>query len=53
MVVARADIASVPAGTLGVVVHIYADGDAYEVEFIVNGTSFVETALPHQIEKKK
>ena len=44
-------IAAIPKGTSGTVVHIYADGKAYEVEFIIKGKSIVETALSTQIKK--
>ena len=52
IVVATTKIATVPKGATGTVVHSYANGDAYEVEFIINGKSMVETALKNQIEKK-
>ncbi len=52
IVKATTNIANVPKGTTGTVIHVYANGGAYEVEFILNGTSFVETALKNQVEKK-
>ena len=53
LVLATSQIENIPAGTLGTVVHIYEDAKAYEVEFIVNDSSIVETALGNQIEKKQ
>ncbi len=52
IVVTTTKIANISKGTRGTVVHIYANGEAYEVEFIVGGKSIVETALRNQIEKK-
>jgi hypothetical protein len=49
MIVATSNIGDVPEGSIGTVVHIYGKGKAYEVEFIVSGSSFVETALGNQI----
>lgn len=52
LVVAKSKISNVPIGTVGTVVHIYDNGSAYEVEFIVNDSSIVETVLNDQIEEK-
>ncbi len=53
LVVAKSKISEVPKGTIGTVVHIYDNGNAYEVEFIVNDSSIVETVLINQIEAKQ
>jgi len=45
MVIATSKIGKVPEGSVGSVVHIYDQGKAYEVEFIVGGSSFVETVM--------
>ncbi|MCG2461462.1 DEAD/DEAH box helicase family protein [Flavobacteriaceae bacterium F89] len=52
MVIATCKIGDVPEGSIGSVVHVYDKGKAYEVEFIVNGSSFVETAMGDQIKLK-
>lgn len=52
LVVANTKIAEVPKGTVGTVVHVYDNGNAYEVEFIVNDSSIVETVSNKQIEEK-
>ncbi len=52
VVVAKADLPNIPSGTVGTVVHVYAGGEAYEVEFMLNGSSMVETASGDQIEKR-
>ena len=52
MVIATSKIGEVPEGSIGSVVHVYDKGKAYEVEFIVNGSSFVETAMGDQIKLK-
>jgi hypothetical protein len=43
LVIAKSNTAGVPKGSIGTVVHIYDNGKAYEVEFIVNDSSIVET----------
>lgn len=53
MVIAESNIGTVPEGSIGSVVHIYDHGKAYEVEFIVNGSSIVETAMRTQIKLKQ
>jgi hypothetical protein len=53
LVVANTKISKVPKGTIGTVVHIYENGNAYEVEFIVNDSSIVETVSSNQIEEKQ
>jgi hypothetical protein len=53
LVVAKTKISEVPKGSIGTVVHIYDNGNAYEVEFIVNDSSIVETVLINQIEAKQ
>ena len=52
-VLATSQIGDIPVGTPGTVVHIYENKKGYEVEFIVNHSIIVETALPNQIEKKQ
>ncbi len=52
MVASIATIENVPLGTLGSVVHVYPGSTVFEVEFIVDGKSRVETALRTQLEKK-
>ncbi len=44
-------IGNLKAGTQGAVVYVYQAGAAYEVEFMVNGQSVVETVEVGQIEK--
>ncbi len=53
LVVANTQISKVPKGTIGTVVHIYDNGNAYEVEFILNNSSIVETVSNNQIEEKQ
>jgi len=53
LVVANTKISKVPKGTVGTVVHIYDNGNAYEVEFIVNNSSIIETVSSNQIEQKQ
>lgn len=53
LVLANTQISKVPKGTVGTVVHIYDNGNAYEVEFIVNDSSIVETVSKNQIEEKQ
>ncbi|MBK7336856.1 MAG: DUF4926 domain-containing protein [Saprospirales bacterium] len=52
VVVAKAGLPGIPSGTAGTVVHVYGGGEAYEVEFMLNGSSRVETASGDQIEKR-
>ena len=52
IVIASSNIGNIPKGTTGTVVHKYANTEAYEVEFIIEGSSFVETILKSQIIKK-
>ncbi|MGK0488244.1 MAG: putative helicase [Candidatus Endobugula sp.] len=52
MVIATSAIGEVPVGSIGSVVHVYDKGKAYEVEFIVSGSNFVETAMGDQIKLK-
>jgi predicted helicase len=52
MVISTSKIGNVPEGSIGSVVHIYDQGKAYEVEFIVNSSSFLETVLGNQIKLK-
>jgi len=52
LVVANTKISKVPKGSIGTVVHVYENKDAYEVEFIVNDSSIVETVFSNQIEEK-
>ena len=42
-----------PKGSVGTVVHVYENKDAYEVEFIVNDSSVVETVSINQIDEKQ
>jgi predicted helicase len=53
VVIAKVDLESIKAGSVGSVVHVYKEGVAFEIEFInKDGSSKVETALLNQIEKK-
>jgi len=52
LVVASFKISKVPKGSIGTVVHVYENKDAYEVEFILNDSSVVETVSGNQIEEK-
>lgn len=52
LVVANSKISKVPKGSVGTVVHVYENKDAYEVEFIVNDSSIVETVSSNQIDEK-
>lgn len=60
-VVVAKTIKNIPKGSVGTVIHAYHctmmnhdnhDWCVYEVEFIVNNSSVVETVLFNQIEKK-
>jgi hypothetical protein len=51
LVVANSKISKVPKGSIGTVVHVYKNRDAYEVEFIVNDSSVVETVSSNQIDQ--
>jgi hypothetical protein len=53
IVVASSKISNVPKGSIGTVVHVYENKDAYEVEFIVNDSSIVETVSSNQIDEKQ
>ena len=53
IVVAKTKIKDVPKGTSGSVVHIYDNGNAFEVEFVLKDSSIVATVLNNQIESKK
>lgn len=53
IVVASSKISKVPKGSIGTVVHVYENKDAYEVEFIVNDSSVVETVSINQIDEKQ
>lgn len=53
IVVSKVEIAKNPVGSVGTVVHVYKNGEAFEIEFVKkDGSSSVETALLNQIEKK-
>jgi hypothetical protein len=52
LVIANSKISKVPKGSVGTVVHVYENKDAYEVEFIVNDSSIVETVSSNQIDEK-
>jgi tagatose-1,6-bisphosphate aldolase len=52
LVTAIATIGTIPKGAKGVVVHIYADGDNCEVEFVVKGKSIVQSVPISQITKE-
>jgi predicted helicase len=53
IVVSKVEIAKIPVGSVGTVVHVYKNGEAFEIEFVKkDGSSSVETALLNQIEKK-
>jgi len=49
VVTSKVDLPDVPSGTTGTVVHVYPDGKAYEVEFVVSGKSVVTTVLNSQL----
>ena len=53
IVVASSKISNVPKGSIGTVVHVYENKDAYEVEFIVDNSSIVETVTGNQIDEKQ
>lgn len=53
IVVASSKISNVPKGSIGTVVHVYENKDAYEVEFIVNDSSVVEKVSINQIDEKQ
>lgn len=53
LVIANSKISKVPKGTIGTVVHVYENNNAYEVEFIVKDKSFVETVTNDQIKEKE
>jgi hypothetical protein len=53
LVVANSKISKVPKGSVGTVVHVYENKDAYEVEFMVNDSSIVETVSSNQIDEKQ
>ena len=51
-IIINTKISKVPKGSIGTVVHVYENKDAYEVEFMVNDSSIVETVSSNQIEEK-
>lgn len=53
IVVASSKISNVPKGSIGTVVRVYENKEAYEVEFIVNDSSVVETVSINQIDEKQ
>lgn len=54
IIATKVAIAKIPIGTVGSVVHVYGNNEAFEIEFIKeDGSSTVETALSNQIEKKQ
>jgi hypothetical protein len=53
IVVASCTLPKVPRGSVGTVVRVYEGKSAFEVEFIVKGSSIVETVSINQIEIKK
>jgi len=53
IVVASSKISNVPKGSIGTVVHVYENNVAYEVEFMVNDSSVVETVSINQIDEKQ
>jgi predicted helicase len=54
LVTAKTSMNDIAAGTLGTVVHVYKNGEAFEVEFEKkDGSITVETVLLNQIEKKQ
>jgi len=50
-VVANSKISKVPRGSVGTIVHVYENKDAYEVEFTVKDSSVVETVSSNQIDE--
>ncbi len=53
LVIAKKRIKNIPKNTIGTIVHTYDNGKAFEVEFLLNDSSLVETVLNNQIEAKK
>lgn len=53
IVVAKTKIKNIPKGTAGTVIHIYDNGNAFEVEFIVKDSSVVERVSNNQIESSQ
>lgn len=54
IVIAKTDITDIPPGSIGTIVHVYNNGEAFEVEFIKkDGSITVETALSNQLEKRQ
>lgn len=52
IVVAKTKINNIQKGTVGTVIHIYDNGNAFEVEFILEDSSVVETVSNNQIESR-
>ena len=50
IVVLKVDLPNVPKGTHGTVVHVYSEGKAYIVEFLVGKTSELATLVNDQLE---
>ena len=52
IVYSKFELSGIPKDTKGVVVLVYPDAHAYEVEFIVNGELEVKTVMKDQIYEK-
>jgi len=52
VVLSKVDIETIPTGTLGAIVHIHKNHEAYEVEFKLEDKNIVETVSPSQIKMK-
>jgi len=52
IVISKQNLTNIPLDTIGTVLQVYLDGKAFEVEFIVDGKSKVESVLRNQINKK-
>ena len=53
IVVSTSKINIIPKGTIGTIVHVYGHiPGLYEVEFIINNSSLVETVSDNQIKLK-
>jgi len=53
IVIANTQLSNVPKGTVGTVVHVYENKGIYEVEFLINNLSVVETVTSNQIDENK
>ena len=49
LVTTSSPVSEIPEGSIGSIIHVYPDGESYEVEFMVGDLCFVETVLHDQI----